>query len=229
MQKQIQKLLSPVRKRLTRQRALPRVAAALMAGGWLALVAALLTLFGGSFTSGLIGIAVAVGLPILAWGWTLLSPASWEETARLVDRRLQLHNRTTTALQVEKNSGDPFAILQAEDTLAALQKTNLKGIQLPTPWERLAGGLLLSLFAVGLIMWGIVAPPTSAIQTSGDMQDLRPELRERTPAASADITPQMLANSVEFARQQSATGSEATSPVVIGDDVAGRYFDSLSD
>ena len=229
MQKQIQELLNPIRRRLTRQQGLPRVAAALMAGGWLALVAALMTLFGGSFTSGLIGIAVAIGFPIAAWGWTLLAPAGWEETARLIDRRLRLHNRTTTALQVGDERSDPFAALQVEDTLAALQQANLKGIHLSAPWERLAGGLVLTLFAVGLILWGIIAPPTAAIQTSGDMQDIRPEIVERSFAEPTGINTQTLANSVEFASGQTEVESQGTSPIAIGDDVAGRYFDLLAD
>ena len=223
MQAQIQRLLRPIRSRLTRQQAMPRVATALLAGGWLAMVAALLTLFGGSFTSGLIGIVVAVTFPILAWGWSQFTSASWDDAARLVDRKLRLHNRTSTALQLAGDQ-DPFAALQIEDALSSLQQANLKSIELPVPWQRIVGGLVLTLFAVSLIIWGIVAPPSAAIQTSGDMQDIRPEIADRTLVDPGPITSEMIAESATLLGD-----SESEFQQSIGVDVAQQYFNSLSD
>ena len=192
MQRELQKLLRPVRSRLTRARAMPRVASALIAGGWLALVGALLTLFGGSSTSGMIAVAVAVALPALALVWSWLRPVTWEETAALVDARLHLHNRASTALHLAQDAGDDaFAALQIENALASLRDAKLKSIRFGLPWQRLAVGGLLTALALGLIGWGIFAPPSDAIVTSGDMQDLRPEIADRArldvPAMNSDV------------------------------------------
>lgn len=223
MQKQIQQLLSPIRRRMTRARSLPRIATALLLGGWLALVAALLTLFGGSFTSGLIGIVVAALFPIVAVGWSLLRPARWKEAAQLVDRRLHLHDRVATALSLSQNvDGDPFTELQLDDALTKLRTANINQIQLVVPWERLARGLVLTLLAIGLIIWGIVAPPAAAIQTSGDMQDLRPEITPRQIVAD-DIARESLAESWQF--EPEATTNSASN----WQDVAGPYFDVLDE
>ena len=223
----IQQLLRPVRRRLSRQRALPRVAWALIAGGWIALVAGVLTLFGGSFTAGIVGIAVAFGLPLIVWTWTLFTPVRWIRVAQLVDRELNLHDRTVTALQLSDELNDPFAQLQLDDALHHLQQVNLNSIHLATPWQRLASGVVLTLFSVGLIMWGIAAPPTAAIQTSGDMQDIRPEVEERELADLGPVNLRMLKRSADLHRRSQDISGNTMNPS-LGTDVAREYFDSLA-
>ena len=226
MQKELHKLLRPIRSRLSRQRCLPRIASALMTGGWLALVAALLTLFGGSRTSGLIGIAVVIALPLIALLWSLLKSANWEEAARLVDRRLKLHNRTTTALSLASEaSGDAFAALQCEDALKQLRQADLKRVRLAVPWQRLASGLVLCCFACGLILWGIVAPPSAAIVTSGDMQDMRKEIEKRTAQQTGSISSSEVRAGLQLA-DRSLASPAGEPPATLGEDIAGRYFDT---
>ena len=227
MHSELIKLLRPVRSRLTRQRALPRIATALLAGGWLALVAALLTLFGGSLTSGLIGVVIALGIPLAAFVWSLIKPASWQQAAQLVDRQLHLHNRTSTALHLSQSQdADPMTALQVEDALSHLRSANLKDIKLPVPWERLASGSVLTLFAIGLIVWGVVAPPTAAIQTSGDMQDLRPEVQPRDPV-DFPVTADALSNTAALENAW-IPQRPADQPPARHSDVAKRYFDALN-
>ncbi len=145
-------------------------------------------------TSGLIGAAVAVGFPLLALAWALWHGANWQQAARLIDRRLQLQDRTATALHLARNdAGDPFAVLQVEDAVAHLHSANIKGIRFSLPLRRLASGLLLTLFSLSLIAWGIIAPPTGAIQTSGDIQDIRPEVIERRAIELTPLSPEALA------------------------------------
>ena len=226
MHAEIIKQLRPVRGRLTRQRALPRIGMALLAGGWLALVAALLTLFGGSLTSGLIGVVIALGIPLAAFAWSLYKPASWQQAAQLVDRQLHLHNRTSTALHLSQSQdADPMAALQVEDALSHLRGANLSGIKLPVPWERLASGAILTLFAIGLIIWGVVAPPTAAIQTSGDMQDLRPEVQSRQ-RVDFPVTADALSNTATLETEWITQRPAGFSPMR-HDDVAKRYFDAI--
>lgn len=226
MHSELIKQLRPVRSRLTRQRALTRIAAALLAGGWLALVAALLTLFGGSLTSGLIGIVIALGIPLAVFVWSLFKPASWQQAAQLVDRQLHLYNRTSTALHLSQSQdADPMAALQVEDALSHLRGANLKGIKLPVPWERLASGGLLTLFAIGLITWGVVAPPTAAIQTSGDMQDLRPEVQKRQ-RVDFPVTTDALSNTAAF-KNEWITQEPTDPPPPRDGDAAKRYFDAI--
>jgi len=231
MIRELQTRLRPVRRRLTLQRAMGPVATALMTGGWLALMGALLTLLGGSMTSGLIGAAVAVAFPLLALLWALLRPASWLEAAQLVDRRLRLHNRTSTALQLsERASDDPFAGMQIEDAAAHLRQANLSSISLVVPRQRLAGGVVLTAFSLGLIAWGILSPPTESIQTSGQMQDMRPEIipRKRVdlgPPSSAVIA-QSTRISPSLPPECAVRGAHDERPR-IGETVSDRYFDLL--
>lgn len=200
MIRELHNRLRPVRRRLTLRRAMPIVAAALMAGGWLALMAALLALFGGSMTAGLFGAALAVGLPLAGAAWALFHPAGWHDAARAVDRHFHLHDRTLTALHLaEDKTNDPFAQMQIEDAAAQLKPLSLRAVALPAaPWQRLAGGLALTAFALALTAWAIVAPPSASIQTSGDLQDIRPEIIERGPARRPHVDSQTAQNGLQL-------------------------------
>lgn len=231
MRSELLKLLRPIRNRLTRQQAMPRVAWALIVGGWLALIGALLTLLGGSVTSGIIAICVAVGFPLVALAWALLHPASWQQAAQWVDRRLHLHDRTTTALHLaDEAASDPFAAMQVDDAIARLRDSSLSKIQFALPWQRLLSGLALTAFALVLVVWAIVAPPTESIQTSGDMQDFRQEVVDRGPAEIPSTDPETVTRSLQQSTIVTTSGQSSSlrrRKQANDEEISGAYFDRL--
>ncbi len=228
MIRELHKQLQPLRRRLTLRPVMATVAGALMVGGWLALMGALLALFGGSMTSGLIGAAVVIGLPASGAAWALLHPVPWRVAARAADRHFNLHDRIATALHLaESSSGDPFAQMQIEDAAAKLQQLNLRAVALaPIPWQRLVSGVLLSAFALALTGWAIIAPPTKSIQASGDMQDIRPEIVERVAVQPSAVDAQTALSGMRLSQESLESGDTFQTGL---DDVSGRYFDLIDE
>ncbi len=196
MLSEIRKQLRPARSRLTMRRAAAALAGGLMLAGWVALVAGILTLFGGGTVAGGVGIALLILVPLLAIAVVYLRPASWQQAARAVDRRFRLQDRAATALYLaEHPSGDSLDDLQVEDALGRLRQLNTgDAVSMDIPWQRLLGGIALCLFAAGLIAWGLIAPPTAA--TAATMEPIDEDNTPRVVVDVIPMTPQLVRQSM---------------------------------
>jgi hypothetical protein len=227
MLRDLQKQLAPVRSRLNLRRACAGLAGGLVIGGWIALMAGMMALFSGSALASIIALAAAVAVPLGLAALPLLRGATWSEAARAVDRRFQLHNRTSTALYLaEHPTGDAFDSLQLEDAAAQLRGKNLRdAVALRISWQRLASGLLLTVLGLGLVAWSTFMPKSGPIRVAPAVRGgPRQEVLDRKAASLPAINDALALASVQLLSTPDA-GSAMDSSPQIGVDVAERYFD----
>jgi hypothetical protein len=224
---ELQKQLAPVKRRLSLRRAIAALAGGLVIGGWAALMAALIALFGGSTFAAIFAIVAAIGVPLVFAIVPMFRGTSWREAARAVDRRFQLHNRTSTALYLaEHPTGDSLESLQLEDAAAHLRDKKLRdAVTLRVPWQRLASGLLLTLVALGLVAWSWVMPMTGLIRVAPTARSgVWQSVADRKPVPLPQVDDRVAARSFQLLPTPDAQASPAP-PAQLGVDVAGRYFD----
>lgn len=223
MLRELHKKLGPVRRRLTLRRVAAALATGLALGGWLALVAGLMALFGRSYWAGVAGFVTIVSVPLTLMLRAMLQPATWGEAAQAIDRHFQLHDRTTTALYLAAHpSGDPFEAMQLDDAAQRIAGLPLRqAAPLVLPWQRVISGLVLSGFALALLGAGMFLPDLRSLRGSKPVVvEHGADVIERVAAAPPAIDAQT-------AERTAALAGGATSNAVASEDIARRYFDRL--
>lgn len=232
MLRQLQKQLGPVKTRLTLRRGLAALAGGLVIGGWIAVIVGMLVRFGASPTTGVVGMAMAGGIPLVMVALAVLRGASWNDAARAVDRHFHLQDRATTALHLAADgSGDPLEAMQIDDALGRLQNLQLaQAARLRVSWQRAIGGVMLNALAVALLVWTAVSPKILTGRATPRAIS-RDEIVPRSASPSAEINSDMARSGAKLASQwMSLPENSVSSPSsTIGDDVADRYFDRLAE
>ncbi len=154
MSDQISSKLSGVVSRLRMQLAIRCVAPALLIGGAIAFVLALLRVLTAESISGWFAIGtLAIGVAF-AIGWALTRKVELLDAAQLVDERYKLHDRISTAIELAGQANStPAVTLQANDAvqhLGRVQASEVVKMDIPrTFWS----GLGVSIIAIGMALW----------------------------------------------------------------------------
>ncbi|MCC7104967.1 MAG: hypothetical protein IT307_07470 [Chloroflexi bacterium] len=138
------------------------------------------------FVSGWPIVTVAAGL-VVGFFWGLIRLPTLQQTARLADRRLSLHDRVGTALElVRAKSAATFAQLQLADTARMLGERRA-GWPSPLSLAR-RRALVAAALLVALALVGLVPPRVPGGGTAGGSAGVAPDTAVDEPDLAAGTT-----------------------------------------
>jgi hypothetical protein len=171
MLEQLHRVLAPVRRRQRLDRGIRWAILALLLGavvGSALIVVKLLGLPVGAYYA----VAVLVASAVLGLVAGLVWPATWQASARVVDARFELKDRTLTALDfARRGANDPIHSLQVHDAIHRLGEIDTVSA---APWRlpRLAPAALVASFVMLLLLFVSFPPSISEADVPGEPLDV---------------------------------------------------------